>query len=218
MSGVRISLRPIGAPLPLGFFALAVGSFELTGLQLHWIGVAQGHLVATCLLAFVVPLQLISCVFGMLARDTIAATGMGLLVGTWLAIGAVLHASAPGKVSGALGLLLVGSGAALITVAAAAGFAKPLATAVIGTTGVRFVAAGVYELTGAGVWQTTAGVVGVVLSALAWYAASALLLEDAVHRPLLPTFRRDPSGVGGGEDLTSDLAHLATEAGVRHPA
>jgi hypothetical protein len=34
--------------------------------------------------AFVAPLQLIASLFGFLARDAIAGTGMGILAGTWL--------------------------------------------------------------------------------------------------------------------------------------
>jgi hypothetical protein len=142
--GAHVVLRAIGAPLPLGFLALAVGSLVLAGLQLHWISATQGHLVAVCWLALVVPLQLISCLIAMLARDTIAATGMGLLAGTWLSIGAVLYASTLGALSRGLGLLPVSSAGALLTVALAAIMTKPLATVVIGTTASRFACAGVY--------------------------------------------------------------------------
>ena len=215
--GARVVLRPIGAPLPLGFLALAVGSLVLAGLQLHWISTTQGHMVAVCLLALVVPLQLISCLISMLARDTIAATGMGLLAGTWLSIGTVLHASTPGAVSGGLGLLLISSAGALLTVALAAVVTKPLATVVIGTTAVRFACAGVYELTDRPGWETATGVIGVVLTGLAWYAALALLLENVSGRPLLPTLR-PVSAATRTEALTNDLSDLAVEPGVRHPA
>jgi succinate-acetate transporter protein len=213
----RIVLRPIGAPLPLGFLALAVGSLLMAGLQLHWISGTQGHMVAVCLLALVVPLQLISCLVAMLARDTIAATGMGLLAGTWLSIGAVLRASTPGAVSGGLGLLLVSSAGALLTVALAAVVTKPMATVVIGTTAARFACAGVYELTDRAGWQTATGVIGVVLTGLAWYAALTLLLENVSGRPLLPTLARTPAATGTAA-LTNDLSDLAVEPGVRHPA
>ncbi len=215
--GARVVLRPIGSPLPLGFLALAVGSLVLAGLQLRWISGTQGHLVSVCSLALVVPLQLISCLIAMLARDTIAATGMGLLAGTWLSIGAVLHASAPDAVSGGLGLLLVSSAGALLTVAMVAVVTKPLATVVIGTTAARFACAGVYELTDRAGWQTATGVIGVVLTGVAWYAALALLLENVSGRPLLPTLRRTPA-VTRTAALTNDLSDLAAEPGVRHPA
>jgi uncharacterized protein len=43
-----VVLRPIAAPLPMGFLALAVGSFVLAGFQLHWIGLGQSRQVALC--------------------------------------------------------------------------------------------------------------------------------------------------------------------------
>jgi succinate-acetate transporter protein len=215
---VVVMLRPIGAPLPIGFLALAVGSFVLAGLQLRWIAGSQAHMVALCLLAFVVPLQLISAVFGVLARDVIAATAMAVLAGTWLSIGAVLHAGAPGTVSGALGLLLIGSAAALVSVAVTAVLSKPLATAVIGLTAVRFTCAGLYELTHASGWQSTTGLIGVLLSALAWYAALAFLLEAVAHHPILPTFRRDTPPASEPAARLAATDQVDTEAGVRSPA
>ena len=74
---VRIVLRPIANPLPLGFLALAAGTLLVSGLQLDWLAPTQGEDVGLILLAFVFPLQLIACVFGYLGRDVVAGTGMG---------------------------------------------------------------------------------------------------------------------------------------------
>ena len=74
------SCSPSADPLPLGFLALAGGTLLVSGLQLGWL--AGRHRAATSrwiLLAFVVPLQLVASVFGFLARDIVAGTGMGLL-------------------------------------------------------------------------------------------------------------------------------------------
>ena len=60
------------------------------GLQLGWLKPAEGHNVAVILIAFVFPLQLLTSVFGYLARDVVAGTAMGILSGTWLSIGLVL--------------------------------------------------------------------------------------------------------------------------------
>jgi hypothetical protein len=32
----RVMLRPLASPLPVGFLALAIGSFVVTGVQLNW--------------------------------------------------------------------------------------------------------------------------------------------------------------------------------------
>jgi succinate-acetate transporter protein len=209
----RIVLRPLASPLPVGFLALAVGSFTLAGLQLGWVSMTQRHSIALCILAFVVPLQVVSFVLGLLARDQAVGTGMGLLTGTWFAIGLVLLGSKPGQVSGGLGLTLVAAAAALAIPVAVAAMAKPIASLVIGTTVLRFATAGAYELTDDATWKSVTGVIGVVLAVLAWYAAAALSLEDSAHRPLLPTLRRRSFS-----EVSADVStppELATSAGVR---
>jgi succinate-acetate transporter protein len=92
-AGVRIALRPIANPLPLGFLALAVGTLVLAGLQLEWIDPSEQRQVALGVIVFVAPLQLLASVLSFLARDVAAGTGMGILAGTWAAIGLILRCS-----------------------------------------------------------------------------------------------------------------------------
>jgi UPF0716 family protein affecting phage T7 exclusion len=115
----RIVLRPVGNPLPLGFLALAGGTLLVSGVQLGWLKPADVQHVAIILITFVFPLQLLASVFGYLARDVAAGTGMGLLAGTWLSIGLVTLTSPPGSTSDALGLFLLLAGAAMLAPAAA---------------------------------------------------------------------------------------------------
>jgi hypothetical protein len=61
----------------------------VSGLQLGWFAASETEQVGLILIAFVFPLQLLTSVFGYLARDAVAGTGMGILAGTWLAIGLV---------------------------------------------------------------------------------------------------------------------------------
>src|SRR5215208_3277706 len=96
-TAAHITLRPLANPLPLGFLALAGGTFVVSGLQLGWVPEAQGKDVALILLAFVFPLQLVASVFGYLTRDVVAGTGMGILAGTWLAVGLVPLSSSSGS-------------------------------------------------------------------------------------------------------------------------
>jgi succinate-acetate transporter protein len=159
VGATRVVLRPIANPLPLGFLALAAGTLLVSGLQLGWMAPAQGHDVGLILLAFVFPLQLVAAIFGYLARDVVAGTGMGLLSGTWLAIALVtLTAPEPGATSDALGLFLLLAGAAMLVPFAAATTAKLVPAAVLGTTAVRFAVTGVYQLSGASLWKHLAGV------------------------------------------------------------
>ena len=188
----RVFLRPIANPLPLGFVALAAATILLSGLQLGWLESAEGANVALILIAFVFPLQLVTSIFGMLGRDVVAATGMGILAGTWLSVGLVTLTSAPGATSDALGLFLLLAGAAMLIPALGATGGKLAAAAVLTTTAVRFATTGIYELTAKQVWADIAGVVGLALCALALYAALAMALEDAGRLDVLPVGR--PSG------------------------
>jgi len=186
----RIVLRPLASPLALGFLGLAGGTFTVSALNLGWVEPTEGAKVALALVAFTVPLQFLAAVVGFLARDGVAATGMGLLSGIWLATALVLRDSEPGATSDALGFfLLVGAVAMLVPASAALG-GKVVPALVLGTAALRFAVTGVYELSGSAGWETAAGIVGLVLAALAVYAAWAAELEDVLGRTVLPLGRR----------------------------
>lgn len=199
----RVMLRPIGNPLPLGFLALSGGTLLVSGLQLGWLSDSDGMDVALILIAFVFPLQLVTSVFGYLGRDVVAGTGMGILSGTWLSIGLVTLTSPAGSTSDALGLFLLLAAVAMLVPALAALSGKLVAVAVLGTTAVRFACTGIYQLTVSETWKDIAGVVGLVLCAVAVYAALAIAIEDARRTTVLPTGRR-----GAGRDVED-------EAGIR---
>ena len=211
----RIMLRPIGNPLPLGFLALAAATLVVSGLQLEWLAPADGRDVALILIAFVFPLQLVTSVFGYLARDVVAGTGMGVLAGAWLSIGLVMLTSPPGSVSDALGLFLLLAALAMLVPAAAATTGKLVPALVLATTAVRFAATGLYQLTESDGWKTAAGVIGLVLCALAVYAALAMALEDARRETILPLGRRAAGRTSVGGGLDDQLARLEREAAVR---
>jgi uncharacterized protein len=187
----QVFLRPLANPLPLGFLALAAGTLLVSGLQLDWLAPTDGAQVGLILIAFVFPLQLVVSVFGFLARDVVAGTGMGILAGTWLSVGLIRLTGEPGSTSDALGLFLLLAAVAMLVPASAASTGKLVAFAVLGTTALRFAVTGTYELTGGDGWKLLAGIVGLVLCAVAVYAALAMALEDALGRTVLPIGRRD---------------------------
>jgi hypothetical protein len=88
MSGpaTRVVLRPVATPLPLGFLALALATVVFSAVQLGWVPPDQGRIAGLTALAATVPLQLTAAVVGFLARDPVAATGMGVLTGTWATV------------------------------------------------------------------------------------------------------------------------------------
>jgi succinate-acetate transporter protein len=210
----RITLRPIANPLPLGFLALAGGTLLLSGLQLGWVEPTESHTLGLIVIAFVVPLQFLTAIFGFLARDVAAGTGMAILSGTWLSIGLVTLTNAPGTTSDALGLLLILAAIAMLVPAAAAS-GKLVAATVLVTTALRFASTALYQLTGSGTWKTTAGIVGIALSALAIYTALAMALEESNRRTMLPLLRRKTGADATTAGLARQVRDIEHEVGVR---
>jgi len=213
-TATRVVLRPLATPLPLGFLALALATTVFATVQLGWIPPDQGRIAGLTALVATVPLQLTAAVIGFLARDPVAATGMGVLSGTWAVVGLTTVTSAPGTASKGLGVLLIVAGISMF-VPASAGAAKLVPAAVMALAGIRFLVTGAYELTGSASWKTTAGWVGLALAVLALYAAVALELEGARGRTVLPAGRHGPAeaAVRGEGLLTPDA--LAREPGIR---
>jgi uncharacterized protein len=214
-NATRIVLRPLANPLPLGFLALAGGTLLVSGLQLGWLRPSEGQNVALILIAFVFPLQLLTSTFGYLARDVVAGTGMGVLAGTWLSIGLVTLTNPAGATSDALGLFLLLAGSAMLIPGAAATTGKLVPAAVLATTALRLATTGLYELTEGGFWEDIAGIVGIVLCALALYAALAMALEDARHAEVLPLGRRGARCNALEAGLPAQVDHVERAAGIR---
>jgi hypothetical protein len=57
----RIILRPIASGLPQGFFAFGVGTCLTSAFELHWFPGTEIKTTAIVILAFVAPLELLSC-------------------------------------------------------------------------------------------------------------------------------------------------------------
>ena len=203
-AATRVVLRPLATPLPLGFLALVLATVSISALQLGWIPPTEGRIAGLVAVFATVPLQLLAAVMGFLARDPVAATGMGVLAGTWGVVGLSTLTSPPGATSKELGVLLVTAGLCMLVPAVSAG-AKLVPAAVMGLAGVRFAVTGGYQLTGSADWKTTAGWVGLALGLLALYAALALELEGSQRRTILPLGRRSAAEPAGEPGVRAQL-------------
>lgn len=210
----RVVLRPIGSPLPLGLLGLFVATLSFSSVQLGWIPPSQGSTVALAALGLTVPAQLVASVFGFLARDPVAGTGMGILAGTWATAGLATITSPPGATSPGLGIVLLCAGAAML-VPAAAGRQKAIAAAVMTLSALRFGVTGIAETNGSASWMTAAGWTGVLLAALSLYAALAFELEGTDRRAVLPLWRRGAALSAVNDDQPAQLNDVAHEPGVR---
>jgi uncharacterized protein len=210
----RVVLRPLATPLPLGFLALAVATTAFASVQLSWVPQSQGHTVALGVLVLTVPLQLLAAVMGFLARDPVAATGMGILAGTWGAACLATLTSPPGAASKGLGVILLGSAACLLVPAVAAR-SKAVPALVIATSAARFALTGIAEIDGGQTWMAGAGWVGIALAVISGYAALALELEGSESRTVLPVGRSGAASRALDGRPGDQVSRIATEPGVR---
>jgi uncharacterized protein len=212
----RVTLRPIGSPLPLGAFALVPAGLLLAGAQLGWFTTSDLKVLPLLLLGFAVPLQLVAAVFAFLGRDSLVGTGFSLFTGTWLAYGLASLSSPPGHTSHLLGVffLAVGGIFALLTGGGLVG-GKAAAGAVILAGSARFVLSGIYQLTNSTGVEHAAGIMGLVFVAVAAYVGFATLMEDSARRSILPIGRRGLARSAFADGLGAQLDELEHEAGVR---
>jgi succinate-acetate transporter protein len=210
---VRIVLRPIGVPLPLGLSALAMGSFVVDAQELGWLGSASTLEIGLFLLAVVAPLQVISSILGFLSRDPIAGAGMALAAAGWIAQGFARVVPAPD--AHFLGIAMLAVAGAMIVPCSSSWFGNRAVSLVLAGTALRFLLVALHSLTGAAGLEDAAGIVGLVVAALALYVAVASEFEAISSGPRLPIPRRGPAweSVEGG--LDRQLRGLRHEAGVR---
>jgi uncharacterized protein len=208
----RIVLRPIGSPLPVGFFTVAIDNVVISTLQWGLLQHEDRRAVALIVFpAFLV--QLIVGIFAINARDSIAATLMLSFATTWL-VDALVFFVDPQGATAALGIFYIVFGVFIVFLLASALLKRALA-AVLVVTAPRFLIAGIADLTGNQVLLRVAAVLGFLLAALALYAAFALLLEDSRGREVLPIGRLGAAREATHGTLAFELRDIERQPGVR---
>jgi uncharacterized protein len=208
----RIVLRPIGSPLPLGFFTVAIDNVLVSALQWGLVPGADRRAVALIVFpAFIV--QAIAGLFALGARDSIAGTLMLSFATTWLVDTLVLYLNPPGAAA-ALGIFYVVF-AVFISLMLTSALRKRALAAVLIVAAPRFLISGVAELTGNQALSRTGAALGFLLAAVAMYTAFALLMEDARGHPVLPIGRLGPARQATQGSLAFELRDIQRQAGVR---
>jgi succinate-acetate transporter protein len=211
----HVVLRPLASPLTLGMSGLAIASLVQSGVELHWTPSTQTLQAGLILIAVPFVLQLLACIFSYLARDGATGAAVGVLATSWLAIGLIHIVAQPEGTSATLGLLLLAAAGVLGLSASAIAPTKPLPGVIFAAAALRFVTAGIYQLSTITFWEHAAGLLGLLVTALAAYAALAFELEDQRARPLLPTFRRGRAAAAIRDGAGGDRDRLTREPGVR---
>jgi succinate-acetate transporter protein len=211
-SMTRIVLRPIGSPLPLGFFTVAIDSVLFSVLQWGVLPAADMRAAALIVFpAFVV--QTIVGIFAFLGRDSIAATLMMSFATTWL-IDALIFYVNPAGASAAIGIFFIVF-AVFASFMLASALPKRALAAVLVVAVPRFLVAGIGEITGSPGVAKAGAVLGFLLAAVAMYAAFALPMEDSRGREVLPIGRQGMARQATHGTLAIQLRDIERQAGVR---
>ena len=212
---VSIFVRPLGSPVVLGFFAFAVGMFMLGVQSLQWVRGGEYPTVGVVLIAFVFPLELIAGVIAYFARDTLAATVLGVFAASWLLLGIFLATSPPHELNHAVGFYLFVFSSVTLSLAIVAFAGKPLFAVLLALSTARAVLSGIHEFAGGQTLNGASGVVALTVCGIAVYGGLALLFEDVLQRSALPVLRRGAGRSAMEGDLSEQLRRLEGEAGVR---
>jgi succinate-acetate transporter protein len=208
----RIILRPIGSPLPLGFFTVAIDNVLVSTLQWGLLSATDRRAVALIVFpAFIV--QAIAGLFALGARDSIAGTLMLSFATTWLVDALIFYLNPPGAAA-ALGTFYVVF-AVFIALMLVSALLKRALAAVLAVAVPRFLIAGIADLTGNQVLARTGAVLGFLLATVAMYTALALLMEDSRDRTVLPIGRLGAARQATHGDLAIELRGIERQAGVR---
>jgi succinate-acetate transporter protein len=212
---VRITVRPYGSVVPLGFFAFGIGMFLYAAFDAPWVPPTQGKDIGLMLATFVAPLEGVATVIAFLARDTMSGVALGLFSGSWLMTGLATMQAKPSTLSPAEGYFLIAFSIAVGLLSLVAWLGQPLIATLLTVSVVRGVLSAVYQLGGGPGWNHTAGWLALAIFCVAMYGGLAFLLEDAKGQAILPLGRRGSSREAIEEGLEVQLAGLGDEAGVR---
>jgi succinate-acetate transporter protein len=211
-SVTRIVLRPIGSPLPVGFFTVAIDNAMVSALQWGTIPASGGRAVALIIFpAFVV--QAIVGIFALLGRDGAAGTVMLSFAATWLADALIygLHPPGAAEAQGIFSIVF----AVFIAIMLTSTLPKRAPAAVLVVAAPRFLVSGIADITGSQPVAQAAAVLGYLLAVVALYAAFALLWEDSRGREIVPVGRRGPARQATTGSLAIQLRDIERQAGVR---
>ncbi len=196
----HVWLQPVAAPSILGLYGFAGATFMVAAHMAHWFGGAQTDMVLWPFAAFFGGLaQFLAGMWSYKARDGVATAMHGMWGSFWMAFGILWVLVAAGKVtipaSGAfpaLGFWFIVLGAITWAGTAAASAESKVVTAVLGFLAAGSTAAAIGYLAGSGALTILAGWLFIVSAIIAWYAATALMVNAAFGRTVMGLGTREP--------------------------
>lgn len=220
-----IALQPVAAPSILGLFGFAVSTFMVAANLAGWFGneTTTPLVLFPFAFAFGGIAQLLAAMWSYRARDALATAVHGAWGSFWIGYGIYMLlvglGVAPGTADStdakvAFGYWFIGLAAVTWTGFVAA-LAQNLATSAVLLTlaaGSTLLAIG---MTAGIAWLVTIGAIVLVASAvIAWYTASAMVLEAGTGRAVLPMGKRTASQAAGAS-ARGPIQYPAGQPGVK---
>jgi hypothetical protein len=220
-----ISLQPVAAPSILGLFGFAVSTFMVAANMAGWYGndTVTPLVLFPFAFAFGGIAQLLAAMWAYRARDALATGIHGAWGSFWIGYGIyqllvamqVLPASSTNPAAAtAFGYWFIGL-AALTWIGFIAALAENIAVSLVLLTlaaGSTVLAIGL--TTGVHGWITAAGYVLMMSAVLAWYTASAMVLQSSMKRVVLPMGAKGQP-TSPGAIARQPIQYEAGEPGVR---
>ncbi len=187
----HVWLQPVAAPSILGLYGFAGATFMVAAHMAHWFGGAQTDMVLWPFAAFFGGLaQFLAGMWSYKARDGIATAMHGMWGSFWMAFGILWVLVAAGKVTipangaafQALGFWFIVLAAITWAGTAAAAAESKVVTAVLGFLAAGSTVAAIAELGGIEGLRILAGWLFIISAIIAWYAATALMVNAAYGR------------------------------------
>jgi succinate-acetate transporter protein len=219
----HISLQPVAAPSVLGLYGFAAATFIVATNLAGWYGnkgTTPEFLFPFAAMAGGLA-QFLASMWAFRARDTLATAMHGIWGTFWLAYGLLYLLVAGGTLTAptpfvALGFWFIALAAitwagAFAALAENRGLALVLIALAAGSTCVA-----VGMTTGASIWTTVGAWFFIASALIAWYVATALLLESTYHRRILPVGKvAGPAMVGRRAPVPHPIQYPAGEPGVK---
>jgi uncharacterized protein len=190
----HISLQPISAPSILGLYGFAGATFMVAAHMAHWFGGTQTDMVLWPFAAFFGGLaQFLAGMWSYKARDGVATAMHGMWGSFWMAFGTLWILVAAGKVTmpapgtafPALGFWFIVLAAITWAGTAAASAESSVVSAVLGFLAAGSTVAAIGELVGIEGLMILAGWLFIISAFIAWYAATALMVNSAFGRNVM---------------------------------
>jgi succinate-acetate transporter protein len=189
-----IRLQPSAAPSILGLYGFAGATFMVAAHMAHWFGGAQTNMVLWPFAALFGGLaQFLAGMWAYKTRDGVATAMHGMWGTFWMAFGILWLLVAAGKVTipangaafPALGFWFIVLAAITWAGTAAASADSSVVTSVLGFLAAGSTVAAIAELVGNEPLRILAGWLFIISAIIAWYAATALMMNSAFGRTVM---------------------------------